>query len=167
MPGRWEGDPEGRRDLKEGAMVLSLSWKLFACVLWSQHYGDWWSRDPKDPYSLYRLKSSYRFGLIFNFLGARSKTEAEALTPGLVLQLFVLKSPPVSFVSRHPGGWEKGHVAEMGPSTWQSPGLPAETRIPSLSGDSLVYSFFVSVVNVAVCPQPWDSLILKLQYPNF
>ena len=43
-------------------------------------------------------------------------------------------------------------MAEMGPSAWQSPGLPAETRIPSLSGDSLVYSFFVSVVNVAVCP---------------
>lgn len=56
-------------------------------------------------------------------------------------------------------------MAQMGLCAWQSPGLPAETRIPSLSGDSLVFPFFVSVVNVAVYPQPWDSLILRLQYP--
>ena len=163
MPGSWEGDPEGRRDLKGGARGLSWSGEPFSRVLWSQHSGDWRGRDLKGPHSLYGLKSSYRLGLIFNFLGVRSKTKAGTLTPGLVLQLFVLLPSPLS-----PGTGEAGRRVtwhKWGPAPGSPLGSLQRPGFPVFQATASCFSFFVSVVNVAVCPQPWDSLILKLQYP--
>lgn len=84
-PGRVGGETLRVGETGREGRGSSLSRKSFSSALWAQNGEQTGGAGTlKDPHSLYRLESSYQLGLIFNFLGVRSKTKAETLTRGLV-----------------------------------------------------------------------------------